>query len=260
MDFAHFLCRWNLVADGNPIHTHSSDLLPVRRLGSPAMLKVARSAEERAGNLLMEWWGGEGAATILEHDDGALLMERAGGEKSLAQLSEGGRDDEATRLLCSVAEKLHKKRNRPSPKLVPLSDWFATLWPAAEQYGKLLAHAADLARGLLESEQDITVLHGDIHHGNVLDFGPRGWLAIDPKGLVGDRGFEIAAFIKNPDVKTPPVMARRLDILCGELELDRERVKAWLFAEQMLNACWDHDGNPHKCEQKVKRAELYLRL
>jgi aminoglycoside/hydroxyurea antibiotic resistance kinase len=42
------------------------------------------------------------------------------------------------------------------------------------------------------------VLHGDLHHGNVLDFGLRGWLAIDPKGLLGERGFDFANIFTNP--------------------------------------------------------------
>jgi streptomycin 6-kinase len=46
---------------------------------------------------------------------------------------------------------------------------------------------AATARELLAKPSEVVVLHGDIHRGNVLDFGPRGWLASDPKGLVGER-------------------------------------------------------------------------
>ena len=64
MIFDDHLARWHLTPDGEPIATRSSDLLPVRRAGAPAMLKIAREAEERWGGLLMRWWGGDGAARV----------------------------------------------------------------------------------------------------------------------------------------------------------------------------------------------------
>jgi streptomycin 6-kinase len=51
---------------------------------------------------------------------------------------------------------------------------------------------------LLAEPREVGVLHGDLHHGNVLDFGVRGWLAIDPKGLLGERGFDFANIFTNP--------------------------------------------------------------
>lgn len=62
--FEEYIVRWNLAPDGDPIITHSSRLLPVLYKGIPAMLKVAMTAEERRGGLLMVWWHGEGAAQI----------------------------------------------------------------------------------------------------------------------------------------------------------------------------------------------------
>jgi streptomycin 6-kinase len=59
--FDDYLDRWNLTADGAPILTHCSRLLPVRRGGEPAMLKIAMEAEEKLGFILMCWWDGDGA-------------------------------------------------------------------------------------------------------------------------------------------------------------------------------------------------------
>jgi streptomycin 6-kinase len=82
--FNAHLSRWDLMPDGDPIVTHSSRLLPVRRLGLPAMLKLPLEAEEKRGSLLMPWWDGEGAARVLAQDSDALLLERAMGDRSLA--------------------------------------------------------------------------------------------------------------------------------------------------------------------------------
>ena len=84
-------------------------------------------------------------------------------------------------------------------RLAPLATWFGALEPVAGSEGGILRLAAATASSLLATQQDIVVLHGDMHHGNVLDFGARGWLAIDPKGLVGDRCFDYANMFCNPD-------------------------------------------------------------
>ncbi|HKC56584.1 MAG TPA: aminoglycoside phosphotransferase family protein, partial [Vicinamibacterales bacterium] len=74
--FDDWIDRWSLVADGPPIHTASSDLLPVVRGGVPAMLKIARTDEEHRGAALMVWYEGDGAVRVLETNGAALLLER----------------------------------------------------------------------------------------------------------------------------------------------------------------------------------------
>jgi streptomycin 6-kinase len=239
--FDAHLARWGLTPDGEPVFTASSSLLPVRRRGAPAMLKVAHEAEERAGARLMAWWDGDGAARVLEHAGDALLIERAMGDGSLADMARAGRDDDASRILCAAAARLHAPRGRPPPELVPLAWWFRALKPAAAAHGGVLLRADAAARGLLADPRETTVLHGDIHHGNVLDFGARGWLAIDPKGLVGERGFDFANLFCNPDVETataPGRLARQVDVVAAAAGLERGRLLRWILAYAGLSAAW----------------------
>lgn len=239
--FDDYLARWGLTPDGEPIVTHSSRLLPVRRGDEPAMLKIATEAEERWGAALMVWWGGEGAVRVLEHEGDALLMERATGGGSLVEMARGGRDDEASRIICGVAARLHAPRDRPLPALVPLGRWFAELEPAAARYGDVLRRAAATARELLGEPRDVGVLHGDIHHGNILDAGPRGWLAIDPKRLVGERGFDFANIFCNPDFETataPGRLARQAEVVAAAAGLERGRLLKWVLAYAGLSAAW----------------------
>ena len=243
-----YLARWGLAADGEAIFTHASALLPVLRGGVQAMLKVAMHAEERAGARLMVWWDGDGAARVLEHDGDAMLMERALGPRSLAEMARDGRDDEASRILCATAGRLHAQRDRPPPELVPLARWFQALEPAAAAHGGVLHTAAETARELLAAPREVAALHGDIHHGNVLDFGARGWLAIDPKGLVGERGFDFANLFCNPDPETataPGRLARQADVVAASAGLERRRLLQWILAFAGLSAAWSlEDGDP----------------
>ena len=251
-----YLARWDLTPDGEPIATHSSALLPVRRAGVPAMLKIAREAEERWGGLLMRWWGGDGAARVLAQDGAALLLERATGEGSLVEMARSGRDDEASRILCTVAARLHAPRGCPPP-LIPLPRWFEALEPAAARHGGVLKLAAAAARELLATPSDVTVLHGDIHHRNVLDFGPRGWLAVDPKRLVGERGFDYANLFCNPDLAVataPGRLARQATVVAEAAGLDRGRLLRWILAWAGLSAAWYlEDGEPADLPLAVAR-------
>lgn len=132
--FDQYLKRWGLSRDGEAFASLNGNLLPVRQGDVAAMLKISQSPEELAGNQLMAWWQGDGAAPVLALDGGALLMERAQGSASLAQWVEDGRDDEATRTLCAVAARLHRPRARPLPALVPLEHWFEALCAARSAY------------------------------------------------------------------------------------------------------------------------------
>ena len=242
MTLERYLALWQLEPDGEPIRTPTSRLLPVRRDdGLPAMLKVAHEPEERGGMAVMVWWAGDGAARVLAHQGDAVLLERAQGSRSLAWMARNGQDDEASRILCEVAARLHAPRDRPPPGLIPLEQWFIDLYPAAERHGGILRQAAAEARELLASPREVGVLHGDLHHDNVLDFGPRGWLAIDPKRLVGERGFDFANILRDPDIEvatSPGRLARQAEVIAQAAGLDRERLLRWVVAFAGLSAAW----------------------
>ncbi|MFM0094080.1 aminoglycoside phosphotransferase family protein [Paraburkholderia nemoris] len=242
--FAEYLVKWDLLPDGEPIRTHSSRLLPVRQHGVAAMLKVAQEPEEKFGAQLMVWWDGDGAARVLAHDADALLLERAQSNHALADQARSGddeADDHAIDILCAAAARLHAPHHKPLPELIGLPRWFQSLWPAAQQYGGWLSDSAATAQALLAEPQDLVVLHGDIHHGNVLDFGARGWLAIDPKGLYGERGFDYANIFCNPDEASalaPGRFERRVERVAHVAGLDRHRLLQWILAWSGLSAAW----------------------
>jgi streptomycin 6-kinase len=105
----------------------------------------------------------------------------------------------------------------------------------------------------LAEPREVVVLHGDLHHGNVLDFGARGWLAIDPKGLVGERGFDFAYIFANPDLDNPTCrlatkpdrFLRRLEIVTEAAKLERKRLLCWILAWTGLSAAWSlGSGDP----------------
>src|SRR6185312_3951866 len=200
--------RWNLADDGEIVKSHSSLLQPVLYNGKQAMLKILFSAEERRGCLLMVCYDGNGAAQVWEHDGSAILMERATGPLSLRQMVLNGNEDEANRVICGVTAKLHAVSCAHSDKLVPLPEWFQPLKLAADTHGGILIKCNQVAEKLLSDPIDEVILHGDIHHENILHSAAGRWIAIDPRGLVGERGFDIANVFCNPDSQTATSPAR----------------------------------------------------
>lgn len=252
--------RWNLSDDGNPFTTHSSLLQPVLYNGIHCFLKIALGDEERRGNGLMAWYNSDAAAPVLQYDGVALLMERAIGELSLIKMAKGGRDDEASRIVCSVVAKLHAYKTPYPDDLVPLNTWFKSLEPAAARHGGVFVRCSQIANNLLDDPMGKVVLHGDIHHGNILDFGEKGWLAIDPKGLLGERGFDYANLFCNPDNTTttaPGRLTRQVDIVSKEAGLEPKRLTQWIAAWAGLSASWAVE-NSEPAEPAMTIAKMAL--
>jgi streptomycin 6-kinase len=249
--------RWGVDTVDSTFSTASSHLVLGSRAGVPVVLKVPRVEEEARASSLLDWWSGRGAAPVLEHDDHAVLLLRATGSRDLATWSESGRDDEATAVLVSTARELHRggSGRRPPAGLVPLTVWFREL--LADDRRDSDAHtrrAADVARHLLDATgpEEEVVLHGDIHHGNVLDFGDR-WAAIDPKGLRGHRAFDVANIFCNPGPAAAGLFERRLALVGEITSLERPHLAAWIVAWCALTRVWEERNGADTWHTRLAR-------
>jgi len=244
-----WLHRWRLHAEGDPHTTASSTLIPVRTIdGIPAVLKVAHVDEEERGAELLEQLDGRGAARVLQRDGQAVLLERATGTRDLVQMVVDGDDDGATRIICEAAARVHRDpvelptlADSGVPLLVPLEEWFRELFAHADDFDPLHRQGADYADRLLSSQHDVRALHGDLHHGNVLDFGERGWLVIDPKGLVGEATFDYCNLLCNPSharALQPGRLERQFGVVVAETGILPSRLRDWLVAWCALSSTW----------------------
>lgn len=210
--------------------------------------------ESRSELAALRAWDGRGAVRLLKADTehGIALLERLTPGETLESVAD---DDEATRVLARVMRTLHV----PPPAdaaLITLERWGDALFdyspaPHDPVPADLVRDAASSYRALLESSPPPALLHGDLHHGNVLSSDRGGWLAIDPKGVVGDPAFEPSALFFNPldrlarESDIPALMARRLAVVSETSGLERGRVAAWGFARTVLSICWSaSSGSP----------------
>ena len=265
-----WLRRWRLRPEGDPVVTASSTLTAVQRSdGEPAMLKVAHLDEEVRGSDLLIALDGEGAARVLRHERSALLLERAAGGRNLVEMVDAGCDDEATRIICAAAAAIHRAtddvlgRDEP-PELIDLPTWFSHLFAEADGLGAFHRRGAELAAALFEGPREAVVLHGDLHHGNVLDFGERGWLAIDPKGLIGEAAFDYCNLLCNPSHERalqPGRLERQFGVVVASAGLEPERLAQWLVAWCALSSTWFAiDDDERLADSAAAIGELALSL
>lgn len=251
------LRAWGAEPTGESWTTASSWLAAGVRDGAPVIAKVARIEEEARGGRLLAWWSVHGGLPVLEHDGAAVLMARATGTRDLVAWSTTGRDDDAADALVDMVLGLHAMPAPPaSVGLVPLRTWFSDLVDRPWS-DPLLDRAAALAADLLTEKGPVVALHGDVHHGNVLDLGER-WVAIDPKGLAGHPAFDLANLYCNPteQVAVERVEAR-LERVAERAGLPRELLAAWVVAWCGLSLAWSR-GAPDRHDRTVRAVAMRL--
>lgn len=224
--------------------------------GTETILKIGVANKELATEIeALRLYGGRFAVKLLKSDRklGALLLQKVTPGSPLSGLVD---DEEATIIAAQLM------RNLPVP--VPADHPFPTVeqWSLAfnelrDRFGgktgplprRMVEKAEQLLPDLQNSSPQQVLLHGDLHHENILLDKERGWLAIDPKGVVGDPAYEAARFQLNPipgflAMDQPQQIAqRRVEILASILEIDQSRLLAWGFFDTVLTACWSIEGN-----------------
>lgn len=241
------MIRWSLSKTMQVAETAGSVLYRVEQNGKDlAALKLARpgSDTDAVSDALLAWYGGEGAVTVFDAFDGAMFMEWIEGP-TLATLPADGRDAEAAEALASIAQRLLFPREDPPEGLVSLRSHFAPLFappsPDWPRMGRdLLARSVGIAHKLFDKPSAIMPLHGNLVHESIV-LSPRGWLAANPLGLLGDPTFELApAFLTPVDqhklVAEPMRVTMLADKFTGALGLNRKRLLGFAAINAALSA------------------------
>lgn len=232
--------------------TESSLIAYGRRDTESVVLKVVKAPgdEWRSGEVARAFRG-RGVVRVLESVEGAALLERIEPGTPLVELTRGGRDDDATEIIATVIASMSPSAAPPwCPKVYEWGrgfDWYLALGDAHIPR-PMVERARAMYSALCETLGPTRLLHGDLQHYNVLADRERGWLAIDPKGVVGDVEYELGAALRNPG-ESPDVFTnlatieRRVTILATRLACDADRIVRWAFAQGVLSAIWDiQDG------------------
>lgn len=263
---AHYLDRWGLRPTGPSMYGVASLVLPVTRTadGARAALKMQLLDEESAGEAVaLRAWGGAGAVRLLEDDPetGTLLLERLDESRHLSTVEN---TREATRILTDVLARLVAV---PAPEGVRgLGDIAARMLEGVpEAVARLGAADARLLRDCASAVREVVgepgdrLLHWDLHVDNILAADREPWLAIDPKPLAGDPGFDLLPALTSAFDPDPAETLWRFDLMTEVLGLDRGRAAAWTLGRVLQNGLWDvEDGEPALDEEQVSIARTLL--
>jgi streptomycin 6-kinase len=242
--------RWELT-DVQPVSNLSYNFVAFAKCGrEDVVLKLGVPNRELTSEIAaLKFFDGNGACQLLESDAerGFLLLERLKPGEMLAELED---DDERT----NIAADLILRRGGVTPPLqdtfIQLSDWFDGLKKIRPHFNggtgpfpkKLLEQVES---SLPELFADVPqLLHGDFHHFNILS-SERGWLVIDPKGVIGPAGYEVGPFMLNPwnSSMDGTQFERRVSIFAERLGWERESIVKWSLAHAVLSAWWNiQDG------------------
>jgi streptomycin 6-kinase len=198
-------------------------------------------------------YAGQGSAQLLESntEKQIMLLERIRPGKNLFDLDD---DQQSTLIAAQLMQQLWKPV--AEEQLFPtVSHWMRNLFDLQPQNtpidNRLIAIAQQLTEALLDSEANVVLLHGDLHHWNILSAGRQPWLAIDPKGIVGEPIFDVCALLRNPvsRITSIPDFAdttrRRLNILAEVLGFEKKSMLQFSLAQAVLSAQWSYEmGSP----------------
>ena len=215
---------------------------------------------------------GEGTCQLLACDEekGFLLLERLQPGTMLSELED---DDERTHTAIDVMQNFVFRRGEVTSPLrdrfIQLTDWFEELKEIRPQFNggtgpipEKLLERVEATLPELFADDDVRLIHGDFHHFNIL-LSERGWLTIDPKGVIGPAGYEIGPLMLNPwiepmdRVRFKVQAMRRVDIFRERMGWAREKIIGWALAHSVLSACWDINLKP---TYPIEAAKIFAEL
>jgi len=225
--------------------------------GTSVVIKTGFPSEElRAEIAALRHFNGRSIVRLYEENrkDCIFLLEKISPGTSLAELD----DDKATDILLNLMPKLWKPYHGKYP-FPTTKDWGRGFSRLRKRYkgetgllnATLVDKAENLFADLLASSDSAVLLHGDLHHGNVLISERESYLAIDPKGVLGEPAYEVGAFLRNPmpdflkKANPRATMTKRVNRIVEKLGFDRQRIIAWGMSQAVLSAIWcDEDSMP----------------
>jgi len=256
--------EWGLFVEESAFDLSYNYVVPVTCCdGTRAVIKIGLEIEDELSAL--EAFHGKHSVAILKKNEarGAMLFERVNPGTTLKEL-QATNDEQATRI---AARLIHEM-----PVAIPSSHNFARVSDCALILEKefddaiipkqMILKAKKLSEELDVSKSDEKLLHGDLHHDNILFDEKRGWLSIDPKGVIGDPVFNAARFLRNPyhvfstDDGLFEMTKRRVSILSETLNVDESRIIGWAYVDALIGACWSAENNGGSHEQALRCARV----
>jgi streptomycin 6-kinase len=258
-----YLQKWELTSEGPVSNLSYNYVLKVTDSGgTPLILKLGVPNFDTGNEMVtLQAYNGDGCAKLLKSDPekGVMLLERLiPGTMLSAERDEMVVLENYIKVWKSIRKPLPDGAATPT-----IFHWFQGLknYRSSGDSQIKMEHvqlARECFQQVIVTSKGPELLHGDLHHENILYSEQKGWMAIDPKGVAGDPYFDVVSFLVNqldskPDPKS--FLKLRVDTISEQMGLDRGRLLKAGIALGTLFACWgieDHDPDWEKTYQCVK--------
>ncbi len=213
----------------------------------------------------LEAFAGKGAVKVVKFDKNlhAMLLERAIEGKTLGEVC--GEDyEKAVKIAIEVMQKL-PRRPLNKNEFINLESWIEGLNKAVETNFQIekISKAQKYFADLIEPFEKKILLHGDIHFDNILSAPGETFLVIDPKGVVGEIGYEIAVFLNDLAGWTEhlenqkAILNSALESFSESFKVSPENLRKWAFSFAILSAWWMMEDLGENQEKHILRADIW---
>ncbi|WNQ11880.1 aminoglycoside phosphotransferase family protein [Paenibacillus aurantius] len=240
------------------------------RDGKPAVLKASFLKDELSREVsVLRAYEGRGAVHVLEADEewGVALLEGVDPGTPLSSIEDDAR---ATTIFCEVFRHLHLPA--PTGRAYPsMKQHFAAIERYRERFDDVndsplpeswLENAEECLTYLITTTKENCLLHGDLHHDNILRRGEDQWVMIDPKGIIGDIHFDTIQYLLNYEDRggdREVVLRNRIALMAERLSLDPRRIAMWGVARGVLEACWTLEDGGTDWHRGIQITERFAR-
>jgi streptomycin 6-kinase len=266
---SHFSCKWNLtnIKICDTMQYNYVAFAYSCELQSDVVLKICLPSDEFIyEQQALLFFKGQGCIKLYDYDlsKGGMLLEAIKPGTTLKTLFPHN-DMNATLYAADLIKKLHHGRTLDPAHTYPTINTWLALLDNADMNSIPSVHlhnAQALTHHLLTSQKDLYLLHGDLHHENILLSSQNSWTAIDPKGVIGELAYEVGALIRNPIVELleqqnpHEIIARRLSHFSKVLAIERQRLVDWSYTQAILAACWAMQDKSNSWQKWILCAEL----
>ena len=265
-NITHFLELWDLKSPEQIATTATSHVYKVKHNNETQILKIytdlGRNCEGDAPYFFKACQG-YGVAKITKFNKDAMLMAFIEGPV-LKTLVNQQQDEQATHIIAKTLKSIHAAPQKYNFKFQTLEERFESLFKHAQSSAPdIIKHAANFAEKCLKTQKDIRLLHGDMHHENVIQNKDMEWLAIDPQPVIGDSAYDCANTLHNPH-QTPELtenedrLLKQTKVLGETLNINPKRIINYAYIHGCLSACWSEDDKTETFSKNlsIKTSEI----
>ncbi len=255
--------QWSLNDPSLIAKTNTSHVYKVSYNDKIAVLKIYTESgrvHEAIGPKFLEQCHGNGVIDVYEFNNEVCLLYYVDGEELLS-LVDNGKDEEATLIIAQTLNKIHKTHVPKTHPYKNLEHHMRRLFEYTQEDHSpdIVKRAAQFAKKVIQKQIEISMLHGDMHHKNVMLDSQKGWLALDPQCVVGDRAYDCANTLHNP---SPPLqhdekrLLKQTQILGAEMDIDPQRIIDYAYIHGALSSCWTKEDDGEYGQDALKTSEI----